>query len=212
MYWRINLHYWLELLDRYKVSSVLVRYVRWRFRYQDFMIGKNNHNYSAESGATMVQAALALPLFLALLLGSIRILLICYQGIRFQYEVSETTRMTFTLDQAARGGKTWQRYFSDTFASRARNAGLSGLRFETSVDGASTIPANNITVNHIVLVNATPIPSAQWPGSTAKPGDTFSVQITSSEPLIPNNLGGIASPSVKLTAKAVAMIHRAENE
>jgi Flp pilus assembly protein TadG len=176
------------------------------------MSGTNNHNYSGESGATMVQAALALPLFLALLFGSIRILLICYQGIRFQYEVSETTRMTFTLDKNARGGKTWQGYFSDTFASRARNAGLSGLRFETSPDGASTIPANNITVNYIVLVNGTPTTSLQWPGNTAKPGDTFSVQITSSEPLIPNKLGGIASPSLVLTAKAVAMIHRAEDE
>lgn len=160
----------------------------------------------------MVQAAIVLPLFLGLLLGSIRILLICYQGIRLQYEVSETTRMTFTLDSAARGGSKWQDYFSNTFAARATSAGLVGLVFSTSSNGGKVIPSNNITVKHTVINNGIAAILSQWPGAKAKPGETVSIQITSSEPLLPNGLGGIKSPSIVLSAKAVAMIHRAENE
>lgn len=159
---------------------------------------RNNYSNVRESGATMVEAAIAMPLFFAVLLSSIRILVICYQGIRLQYEVSETTRMTFTLDRAARGTPTWQNYFSNTLAARASGAGLSGL--------------TNIKVSHIVTISGTPIPLPQWPGSKAKPGDTFSVEVTSEEPLLPEALAGIAAPSITLRAKAVAMIQRTEAE
>ncbi len=146
----------------------------------------------------MVEAAIAMPLFFAVLLSSIRILVICYQGIRLQYEVSETTRMTFTLDRAARGTPTWQDYFSNTLAARASGAGLSGL--------------TNIKVSHIVATNDPVTANPGWPGGTAKPGDAFSVEVTSEEPLLPEALAGIAEPSITLRAKAVAMIQRTEAE
>lgn len=159
----------------------------------------------------MVEAAIALPLFFAVLLSSIRILVICYQGVRLQYEVSETTRMTFTLDSDARGGQTWEEYFSDNLASRASAAGLSGL-ISTTTGGLVNLSPNNVRVEHIVAIDDTPVARPQWPGGTAKPGDTFSVEVTSEEPLLPEALEGIAAPSITLRAKAVAMIHRTEAE
>jgi Flp pilus assembly protein TadG len=159
----------------------------------------------------MVEAAITLPLFFAVLFSSLRILVICYQGVRLQYEVSETTRMTFTLDSEARGGQTWKNYFSTNLAARASGAGLSGL-LATTTGGMVSLSPDNINVKHIVIINNTATSTSQWPGGSAKPGDTFSVEVTSEEPLLPEALEGIASPSVTLRAKAVAMIHRTEVE
>ncbi|MEY4701207.1 MAG: hypothetical protein RL326_1394 [Pseudomonadota bacterium] len=159
----------------------------------------------------MVEAAVALPLFFAVLLSSIRILVICYQGVRLQYEVSETTRMTFTLDSDARGGQTWEEYFSDNLATRASAAGLSGL-VSTTTGGLASLLPGKVQVQHVTTINNSATTRTQWPGGTAKPGDTFSVEVTSEEPLLPEALEGIAAPSITLRAKAVAMIHRTEAE
>lgn len=163
----------------------------------------------------MVQAAIVLPLFMAVLLGSIRILLICYQGIRLQYEVSETTRMTFTLDKAARGGRGWEDFFASSLETRAKTNGLSGLGFQTSIDigngnnGSKKCDPKNIELSYVSSTGQT---STSWPAASAKPGETFSVTIKSQEPLLPSGLSRIASPTIELRAKAVAVIHRAQNE
>jgi hypothetical protein len=170
-----------------------------------------SHSKSGESGATMVEAAIALPLFFAVLLGSIRILVICYEGIRFQYEVSETTRITFTSDKAARGGKVWEDYFKETLATRASKSGLSGLGVKDNGNGKFTIE-KDITPKHIFKNKGKQEIVKRWPPTSAKPGETVSIEISSEEPLLPEALADIASPTITLTAKAVAMINRGADE
>lgn len=155
----------------------------------------------------MAEAAIVMPLFFAVLLGSIRILLICYQGIRLQYEVSETMRMTFTLNNAARGGKTWGDYFPATLWSRTRNSGLS-LRFT-----GNPISINQSDISLSYLKSGSVDPIGGWPGADAVPGETFSVTVRTVEPLLPSGLvGNTSALSIALRAKAVAVIHRTQGE
>ncbi len=167
---------------------------------------RNTHFDSSESGATIVQAAIVLPLFLAVLLGSIRILLICYQGIRLQYEVSETMRMTFTLDSAGRGGLTWANYFANTFRPRARATGVN-IKFSPQ---SGMIDINNYELSY---TNSQGNTVQGWPDANALPGGTFSLTIKSNEPLLPKGLVSNTSPlAITLRAKAVAVIHRTQGE
>lgn len=155
----------------------------------------------------MAEAALVMPLFLAVLLGAIRILFVCYQGIRLQYEVSETMRMTFTLDKAARGQSGWQQYFTQTLSNRAQAIRLSGLLSSTQSGGGlggGGIASGNIAVQYR---NGT-----AWPNSAALPGDTVSVTILSTEPILPAGLIDVSSFGITLRAKAVAIIHRTQDE
>jgi len=157
----------------------------------------------------MAEAAIVMPLFLAVLLGSIRILLICYQGIRLQYEVSETMRMTFTLDKAARGGLDWANYFANTLMPRARATGVT-VRFYGSTAGARMIDPRDYELSYTDSFGQT---TQGWPGAAALPGETFSLTIKSQEPLLPAGLVGNSSLlNISLRAKAVAIIHRTQNE
>ncbi len=175
------------------------------------MATRNTHSRSSESGTTMVQAALVLPLFMAVLLGSLRMLLICYQGIRLQYDVSETTRMTFTLDSAARGGKKWEDFFGSTLETRSAKSGLSGLKFGVSVDTGNPMPGKRCDPSNLLLKYKGQA-TTTWPSASAKPGETVSLDIITNEPLLPNGLGGVRSPTIQLRARAVAVLHRGENE
>jgi len=181
----------------------------------------NAHPKTGESGATMVQAAIILPLFMAVLLGSIRILVISYQGIRLQHEVSETLRMTFTLDRASRQldpgssqGATWEDYFYTRLFRKSYGMGLvlggkfgngGGKNYNYKVIN----PVGTIEMFYTNLQGST---TSDWPRSDAKPGETFSITVKSQEPLFSTKLAGISSPTIELRAKAVAVINRAEDE
>jgi hypothetical protein len=159
----------------------------------------------------MVEAAIALPLFLTLLLGSIRVLMICYEGIQFQYEVSETTRLTFTLDNAGRSKKLWETYFKETLANRISKSGLSGL-LRRDEQGNAQLDQSKIKPKRTLKGQGQPSLASGWPGSNSQPGDTFTIEVTSDEPLLPKSFAGIESPAITLKAKAVAIINRVEGE
>ena len=158
----------------------------------------------------MAEAALVMPLFLAVLLGAVRILVICYQGIRLQYEVSETMRMTFTLDKAARSNRTWGDYFPSTLFTRVRGTGVS-IRFYNGAGQNKMIDPNNYKLSHTNSAGTTQ-ETWTWPGADALPGETVSVTILSPQQILPAELAGISSASITLRAKAVAVIHRTQDE
>lgn len=163
----------------------------------------------------MVEAAIALPMFFAVLLSSVRILMVCYQGIQLQNEVSETTRMTFTLDNAARAGDSWQTYFESTLSNRISRTGLSGLG-KRDEHGKLQLAKDKLKPKRKKEQPSqgggnTPFEDG-WPGPMSQPGEAFSIEITSEEPLLPASLAGINSPTITLKARAVAIINRLEGE
>jgi hypothetical protein len=72
-----------------------------------------------ERGATFVEASVALPAFLMILLSAFYLLHYSFQLQAFQYQVAETMRETFTLNSSARGNRGWERFFEQKLRERS---------------------------------------------------------------------------------------------
>jgi Flp pilus assembly protein TadG len=150
----------------------------------------------SQHGAAMVEAAIVLPLFLAIMLISMKILVVCFHFLRFQYEVSEITRQAFVQNASQRSNLDWQTFVVNNINSRAASIGL-----------ATASPAQNATVS---FSNCTGWNCSQ----TAQIGDIFSISIPLSEPVLGSGsaIAGISWQNLTITAKAVAFVQQEENE
>lgn len=151
---------------------------------------------SSESGGAFVEATIALPLFLAMLLFSVYLLYFSFKLLRFQYGLSEATRETFTKKRIDRGDKNWDEFLLDQMKD---------------VDGTKwNLPG-------IDLKQARFLPCAEthhWDcAGSAKPGDTFLIQYEITDRLLGDvSIAGIYLPSISFQAKAVATIQMSQNE
>jgi len=152
---------------------------------------------SKEQGAAMVEAAIVLPLFLAIMLISLRALIVCYHFLQFQHEVSEITRQAFVLNSSQRGNLTWQNYLVNQINSRASQIGL----FTQTPASQAIVQFSNCSV-------------ADWSCSaTATMGDIFSITINITEPVINNgSLAGISWQNIPLSTKSIAFVQQPESE
>lgn len=156
-----------------------------------------DNSSSKERGAAMVEAAIVLPLFLAIMFFSIRALIVCYHFLQFQHEVSEITRQAFVLNASQRGNLSWQNYLVNKIDSRASQIGLTT---QTPASQA-TVQFSNCSV-------------ADWSCSaTATMGDIFSITINITEPVINyGSLAGISWQNIPLSTKSIAFVQQPESE
>jgi Flp pilus assembly protein TadG len=151
---------------------------------------------SSEHGAAMVEAAIVLPVFLAIMLISMKVMVLCFHFLRFQYEVSEITRQAFVQSASQRNNLDWQTFIVNNINSRAASIGL-----------ATSSPAQNATVS---FSNCSGWPCSQ----SAQVGDIFSISIALSEPVLGagSSIAGISWQNLTMTAKAVAFVQQEQNE
>lgn len=150
---------------------------------------------SSESGGAFVEATIALPLFLAMLLFSVYLLYFSFKLLRFQYGLSEATRETFTKKRIDRGDKNWGDFLTDQMKD------IDGTKWNLT----------NVTLKqaHFLPCNT----SSNWAcHDSAKPGDTFLIQYEIRDDLLPNSVAGIELPSISFQSKAVATIQMEEGE
>ncbi|MFO0416363.1 MAG: hypothetical protein ACK5Y6_03655 [Pseudomonadota bacterium] len=149
-----------------------------------------------ESGVIWAEAAITIPLFMLIMFSAVYILFFFFKVIRFQYDVADVARTTFSSPLAERGTKDWQSYLTNTLDQRASGLGL------------ETIPSQYAEVSFSGAASGT-----AWAGaSSARPGDLFSIVITLSEPVIPGSFLGISVPDFKVQTKAVAVVQMRQSE
>ncbi len=157
---------------------------------------------SEQSGAAMVEAAVVLPIFIAVILISIKALLFCFHLLQFQYELSDITRQTFVLSQSERGAVagtggnlSWQSFLETLINNRASKIGL-----------ASGNPAANATVRFIS--DSTGVCSGWSCNTTARSGDLFTISVLLEEPIFGPSLARISWTNITINVKALAFIQR----
>jgi len=167
---------------------------------------RRNRERQKELGATMVEAAIAMPLFLAILFTSMWLLVLCFKLLRFQYELADITRQTFLLTPLQRSGVAvgggagigWQAFLEDQVTKRLQSIGLS-----------SSLGANNYNVQ---FSPARAMCEGWGCAGTAQPGDVFSITVTLNEPVFGANLANISLQRLSIDTKAIAFVLQAQNE
>jgi hypothetical protein len=158
-------------------------------------------NNQSQSGAVFVEATIALPFFLGIMFVTMLLLFFCFRVLSFQYALAEVTRETFSRDSSRRGGQNWQSYWTTQLGSRTDNLGL----VAEDVNGAGLADASVAFTNESC--------STGWSCSqSAGPGDIFSVSLTLTVPIFPQNLGGISLPQIQFSSRSIAAIQMRENE
>jgi hypothetical protein len=162
-----------------------------------------------QRGAVMVEAAIVLPFFILLLFIAINIMVFCFHMLRFQYEVADITRQTFTLNgsnralvSGATNPPTWQDFLVGEINKKATEIGLNTTEPASPASGTASIafsPARN---------NCTSWACAVW----AESGDVFTISITIKEPVFGAQLAGISWQEISVQLKAVAFVQQAELE
>jgi len=152
-----------------------------------------------ESGGVVVEAAVALPLFLGILLAGLYLLLFCFQMLRFQYDVAESTRETFTRNRAARGNVGWGTYLIAQLGNRSRDLGLPPWQLE------------NVTFSTCAL-GGDPQQRLALCGAQAQPGESVSLVFAVTQQFGLANLGGITLPDMTFRTKSIAVIQMTEGE
>jgi Flp pilus assembly protein TadG len=164
-------------------------------------ISTNQDRATAEqSGAAMVEAAVVLPIFLAVLFISINALVFCFHLLRFQYELSDLTRQTFVLSQSERGSlvgtganASWQSFLETMINNRAMKIGLT-----------TNSPASYASVQFISKSIGT---CSGWNCTTsANAGDLFTISVRLEEPIFGASLAGISWTNISIDVKALAFI------
>lgn len=161
-------------------------------------ITRRQKSVRSQAGVAMVEAAVALPIFLGILFLSIKILMASYKMLRLQDIVAEVTREAFTKTSTERGALTWQEYIKTNLFNRAKAAGVSKAN-----EAAAT---KDTFWNNISRVQTPTDPA------TARIGDTYSLSISVPEPVFSGGIGGISLVSIPLKAKAVAVVQMRQNQ
>jgi hypothetical protein len=146
---------------------------------------------ASEHGAALVEAAVALPMFLGVVFASFHLLVFCFQMLRFQYDVAESTRETFTTNSVGRGGDSWQSFLSRRLANRSADLYL---------------PAWNLDVTFSECTNG-------WAcAPDAQPGQSVALVFSVTQAFGLGSLGGISVPDITFKTKSIAVIQMAESE
>jgi hypothetical protein len=154
----------------------------------------------------MVEAAVVMPLFLAFLLVSMYVMVLCFKILRFQYEIADLTRQTFLLTplqraQVASGGGAgigWEDFLRDQLAERLQIIGLASP-LEPSIDNVQFSSAMGVCEG--------------WNcASTAKTGDIFSISFTLNEPVFGATLASVSWQRLSVETKAIAFVLKPQNE
>jgi hypothetical protein len=154
-----------------------------------------------QRGAVFVEATIALPFLLGIMFVTMLLLFFCFRILSFQYAMAEVTRETFSRDSTSRGGQTWQDYWTTQMGARTDNLGLI----------AGDIYGRSLGSAEVVFTNANC--STGWSCSqSAEPGDIFSVALTLTVPILPQNLGGISLPQIQFSSRTIAAIQMRESE
>jgi hypothetical protein len=154
---------------------------------------------AGEDGGAVVEAAVALPLFLGIVLAALYLLFFCFQMLRFQYDVAESTRETFTRNSQARGDAAWGTYLIDQLNSKSRDLSLPPWNLESvTFSGCS--------------LGDTPEEKLATCGQVAQPGESVSLVFKVTQEFGLNNIGGITLPNITFRTKAVAVIQMTEAE
>jgi hypothetical protein len=145
---------------------------------------------NSEAGATLVEASIAVPVFLFVLFASFTLLHGVYQIMTFQYIVADTLRETFTRSAAQRGS-SWEGYFTTTLRLRAQ----------------SVLPSFN--TGNIKSVTFTGCTGATGWGcaATATTGSLVAVTVET-----PKSFGVPQLTNTTFVAKAVAVVQMGQNE
>ena len=160
----------------------------------------------SENGATMVEAAIVLPIFLAVLLLTFQVMIFCFHLLQFQYEVAEITRQAFVLSANERAGilgqygnVSWQNFITTQINQRARDIGL-----------ATTNPANTAETRFITPGNKS---CSGWQCSaSATRGDVFSIDLPIRENILGQKIAGISWATVSVNVRAIGFVQRPQNE
>lgn len=177
--------------------------------------------FQRERGATLVEAALILPLFLAILFISIQLMLVSYRLLRFQYEVAEATRQTFTLNSSERGNIPYVQFLQAQLIQRAQAAGMSQnlasvkIKYETSpLSSAPSTAAPSIVLSQGCggppLFN--PIGGGPPVSNPPSPGSLCQVSVTVQETLFNGKFLNIGLPAINITARGIAFVQQQETE
>ena len=149
---------------------------------------------NGESGAAAAEAVVGLPVLLGILFVSMQLLYFCFRFLSFQFAVAEVTRETFTLNHLQRGSRGWQAYFENNLMEQSEALNMN--------------PDQDIQVTF-----SSSACNGGWECSaSARPGDTFSVVATVTEPIFAQIIGGITLPEITFSTRAVATIQMRETE
>jgi hypothetical protein len=154
---------------------------------------------AGEAGSVIVEAAVALPLFLGISLAALYLLVLCFQILRFQYDVAESTRETFTRNRDARGGKAWGTYLVDQLNNKSHDLALPPWHLESVAFSGCTF-------------GGTPEDTLTNCGQIARPGESVSIVFRITQDFGLENLGKITLPSMTFRTKTVAVIQMMEEE
>jgi hypothetical protein len=154
---------------------------------------------AGEAGSVIVEAAVALPLFIGISLAALYLLTFCFQILRFQYDVAESTRETFTRNRDARDGKTWGTYLVDQLNNKSRDLALPAWHLESVAFSSCTFGGSP----EDTLTNCGPI---------AQPGESVSMVFRITKEFGLQNIGEITLPSITFRTKSVAVIQMTEEE
>jgi Flp pilus assembly protein TadG len=152
----------------------------------------------ADMGAALVEAAVALPVFLAVMLFSVVLMHFCFKLVQFQQSLSEATRNAFSLNKTQRGG-SWQAYIESTLQEGTQNfKGIKDLNLRQVEQQPVKFLATQCT---------------GWScANSAKPGDTFAIEYVVTADILPNSIAGISLPQIQFRSKAVATVMREQDE
>ncbi len=159
----------------------------------------------SEAGATMVEAAVVLPLLLVIMITIIQIAIFCFHILRFQYEVSEITRQTFSLradHRATVAGQVgimgWRPFLESRINLQAQAIGLATREPTTTASAIFAHPDGTC---------------AAWScAEQAVPGWVFSLSIRLEEPIFGSRLANISWAKFPFTVNAIAFVQFQEND
>lgn len=146
---------------------------------------------ASEHGAALVEAAVALPMFLGIVLAAFYLLLLCFQILRFQYDVAESTRETFTTNSAGRDGDGWQTFLSRRLTGRSADLHLPTWSLDVTFSGCTD----------------------GWAcAQNAQPGQSVALVFSIKKAFGLRGLGGISLPDITFKTKTIAVIQMTESE
>lgn len=157
----------------------------------------------------MVEAAVVMPIFLAILLISMYLMVLSFKVLRFQYEISDIARQTFLLTPSQRASvagaagipMSWRAFLDAQIDGK-----LSAIGFSSSLQ---KLRPNNYNVQF----SPARLGCVAWDcAASAMPGDVFSITITLNEPMFGATLAGLSWQVLSIDTKVIAFVSRPQNE
>ncbi len=171
----------------------------WYLGYVGMKLTKSRTENTDQSGGALVEAAVVLPLFLGIILASLYLLLFCFQMLRFQYDVAESTRETFTKNRQDRGNASWGAYLLAQLSTRSRDLNLPAWTLEdVTFSGCNA--------------GGTPQDTLALCGQMAEPGQSVSLIFAITQNFGLQDIGDLSLPEITFRTKSVAVIQMTEAE